>query len=55
MSVFSSYRLSSKLWWIIINVSDSDDSCGCVGEAVHGVALHVGGLDDQCVLRYFLK
>lgn len=52
---FVSYRLSSKLWWIVVNVSDSDDSGGCVGEAVHGVALHVSGLDDQGVLRHFLE
>lgn len=52
---FVSYRLSSKLWRIVINVSDSDDSSGCVGEAVHGVALHVSGLDDQRVLRHFLE
>lgn len=50
-----SYRLNSKLWWIVINVSDSDDSSGCVGEAVHGVALHVSGLNDQRVLRHFLE
>lgn len=52
---FFSYRLSSKLWRIVINVSDSDDSSGCVGEAIHGVALHVSGLDDQRVLRHFLE
>lgn len=50
-----SYRLSSKLWWVVINVSDSDDSSGCVGKAIHGVALHVSGLDDQGVLRHFLE
>lgn len=52
---FFPYRLSSKLWWIVINVSDSDDSGGCVGEAIHGVTLHVSGLDDQRVLRHFLE
>lgn len=49
-----SYHLSSKLWRIVINVCNSDDSCGCVGEAIHGVALHVCCLDDQRVLRHFL-
>ena len=52
---FVSYRLSSKFWRIVINISDSDDSSCCVGEAVHGVALHVSGLDDQCVLGHFLE
>lgn len=52
---FVSYRLSSELWRIVINVNDSDDSSGCVGEAIHGVALHVSGLDDQRVLRHFLE
>lgn len=51
---FFSYRFSSELWWIVINVSDSDDSSGRVWKAVHGVALHVSGLDDQSVLRHFL-
>lgn len=50
-----SYRLSSKFRRIVINIRDSDDSCGRVGEAVHGVALRVCGLDDQRVLRHFLK
>lgn len=50
-----SYRLSSKFRRIVINIRDSDDGCGCVGEAVHGVALRVSGLNDQCVLRHFLK
>lgn len=54
ISGFFSYRLCSELWWIVVDVSDSDDSSGCVGEAVHGVALHVSGLDDQCVLGDFL-
>ena len=50
-----SHRFSSKLWRVVINVSDSDDGGGSVGEAVHGVALHVGGLNDQRVLRHFLE
>lgn len=51
---FVSYHFSGKLWRIVIDVCDFDDGGGRVGEAVHGVALHVGGLDDQGVLRHFL-
>lgn len=51
---FVSYHFSSKLGRIVIDVCDFDDSGGRIGEAVHGVALHVSGLDDQGVLRHFL-
>lgn len=49
------YRLSSKLWRVVVDVGDSDDGGGCVGETVHWVAFHVSSLDDQRVLGHFLK
>lgn len=52
---FASHRVDSKLRRIVVDVGHSDDSSGGVGDAVHGVALHVSGLDDEGVLRHFLK
>lgn len=49
------HRLRCELWRVVIYICDSDDG-GCrVGQTVHRVALHVGGLDDQRVLMHFLK
>lgn len=49
------YRVGGEFWWVVIDVGDPDDRGGGVGQAVGGVALHVGGLDDQRVLRDFLQ
>lgn len=50
----ASHHFSSELWRVVVHVGDLDDGGGGVGEAVHGVALHVSGLDDQRVLRHLL-
>lgn len=44
-----------ELGGVVIDISDPDDSGGCVGQTICGVPLHVGGLDDQGVLGDFLK
>lgn len=49
------YCLCGELWSIVVDISDPDDGGGGVGEAVGGVPLHVRGLDDQGVLRDFLR
>lgn len=49
------YSVRGELWWVVVDVGDPDDGGGSVGQAVGGVALHVGGLDDQRVLRDFLQ
>lgn len=49
------YRVRGEFGRVVIDVGDPDDSGGGVGQAVGGVALHVGGLDDQRVLRDFLQ
>lgn len=49
------YRVGGEFRRVVVDVSDPDDGGGRVGQAVGGVALHVGGLDDQRVLRDFLQ
>lgn len=49
------YSVGGEFWWIVVDVAQPDDGRGGIGKAVHGVALHIGGLDDQCVLRNFLE
>ncbi len=41
--------------WIVVDISNLDDSGGRVGQAVGGVSLHVCSLNDQCVLGDFLE
>lgn len=47
--------LCGELRWVVVDVRHSDDGGGRVGKAVHWVSLHISGLDDQGVLRHFLK
>lgn len=49
------HRVCGELGRVVVDVRDPDDGGGRVGQAVGGVSLHVGGLDDQCVLGDFLK
>lgn len=49
------YRVCGELRGVVVDVSNPDDSGGCVGQAICGVSLHVRGLDDQGVLGDFLE
>lgn len=49
------HRFGVKLWRVVVDVSDGDESRGRVGEAEVQAALHVCGLHDQRVLRHFLQ
>lgn len=48
------YRPDCELWGIVIDVSDGYKGCGCVGQTKVQVSLHIGGLDNDGVLRHFL-
>lgn len=49
------HRVCGELGRVIVDISDPDEGGGRVGQAVGGVSLHVGGLDDQGVLGDFLE
>ncbi len=50
-----SYGLRGKLWRVVVDVCDGDNSSPCVRKTVRGISFHVSGLNNQCVLSHFLQ
>lgn len=48
------HRSGGQHGGVVVDILDSDDGSGCVGKAKVQVALHVGGLHDDGILRHFL-
>lgn len=49
------YGVCGEFRRVVVDVGDSDDSGGRVGQAVRWVSLHICSLDDQGVLGDFLQ